>query len=51
MDAETRNLALLIVLSLFCAGFAVISDHSVLGWVFFALGAAAALGIAERHWG
>ena len=46
MDAETRNLALLIVLSLFCAGFAVISDHSVLGWVFFALGAVAGLGIA-----
>jgi hypothetical protein len=32
------------------AGVAWISDHFVLGWVFFALGAVAALGIAERHW-
>jgi hypothetical protein len=51
MDAKTRNLALLILLSLFCAGFAVISDHSVLGWVFFALGAVAAIEIVmdQRH--
>jgi hypothetical protein len=51
MDDKTRNLALLAGLSLFCAGVALITDHFVLGWVFFALGAAAALGIAERHWG
>ena len=51
MDAKARSLALLAGLSLFCAGVALITDHFVLGWVFFALGAAAALGIAERHWG
>ena len=51
MDAKTRDLALLAALSLFCAGVALISDHVILGWVFFALGAAAALGIAERRWG
>ena len=50
MDAKTRDLALLAGLSLFCAGVAWISDHFVLGWVFFALGAVAALGVAERHW-
>jgi len=50
MDAKTRNLALLATLSLFCAGVAWISDHLVLGSVFFALGAAAALGVAESHW-
>ena len=51
MDAKARNLALLAGLSLFCAGVALISDHLVVGWVFFALGTVAALGIAERHWG
>jgi hypothetical protein len=51
MDAKTRNLLLLVGLSLFCAGVAWISGNFVLGWVFFALGTAAALGIAERHWG
>ena len=46
MDAKTtRDLALLAALSLFCAGVAWISDHLVLGSVFFALGVAA-LGIA-----
>ena len=50
MDAKTRDLALLAALSLFCAGVAWISGHFVLGWVFFALGAVAALGIVERHW-
>ena len=50
LDAKTRDLALLAALSLFCAGVAWISGHFVLGWVFFALGAVAALGIAERHW-
>ena len=51
MDDKTRNLALLAGLSLFCAGVAWISGNFVLGWIFIALGAAAALGIAERHWG
>jgi hypothetical protein len=46
MDAKTRVLALLIILSLFCAGvIAWILDHLILGSVFFALGLAA-LGIA-----
>jgi hypothetical protein len=36
MDAKTRNLALLAAMSLFCAGVAWISDHFVLGSVFFA---------------
>jgi hypothetical protein len=51
MDDKTRNLLLLVGLSLFFAGVAWISGNFVLGWVFIALGAAAALGIAERHWG
>ena len=46
MDAKSRDLALLTVLSLFCAGVAVSCDRFVLGWVFFALGAVAGLGIA-----
>jgi hypothetical protein len=50
MDAKTRNLTLLAGLSLFCAGVAWISDHFVLGSVFFAFGAVAAYAIAERHW-
>jgi hypothetical protein len=51
MDDKTRNLALLGGLSLFCGGVALISDHLVVAWIFFALAAAAALGVAERHWG
>ncbi len=51
MDAKTRDLALLAGLSLFCAGVAWISGNFVLGWVFIAFGAVAALGKAERHWG
>jgi len=48
MDAKTtRDLALLAVLWLFCAGFAWILDHLVFGLVFFALGVAAAL---ETTW-
>ncbi len=50
MDAKTRNLTLLAGLSLFCAGVAFLSDHLVLGWVFFAFGAVAAYATAERHW-
>jgi hypothetical protein len=46
MDAKTRELALLVGLSLFCTGAAWISDYLVLGSVFFALGITAALGIA-----
>ena len=51
MDAKTRDLVLLGGLSLFCGGVAVISDHFVLGWVFFALGAVAATEIVmdQRH--
>jgi hypothetical protein len=47
MDAKTRNLALLVSLSLVCAGVAL--GYSVLSWVFIAFGAVAAVGIAERH--
>jgi hypothetical protein len=50
MDAKTRNLVLLGVLSLSCAVVAWISGYFVLGFVFFAFGAVAALGIAERYW-
>src|SRR5262249_41057672 len=50
MNAKTRDLALLTALSLFCAGVAWILDHLVLGSVFFALGVAAALGIAQKYW-
>jgi hypothetical protein len=42
MDANSRVLALLIALSLFCAGVvAWILDHLILGSAFFALGVAA----------
>ena len=51
MDANTRNLVLLVVLSLFCAGFAWSLEHFVLGSIFFTLSTAAAVGIAERYWG
>jgi hypothetical protein len=47
---NSRNLALLTALSLFCAGIAWIMDHAVFGSVFFAFGGAAALSIAERRW-
>ena len=50
MDAQKRDLVLLGGLSLFCAGAAWILDHIVVGCVFLALGATAALGIAEKHW-
>src|SRR5262249_20529968 len=45
MDAKTRDLALLVSLSFFCAGVAWILDYLILGSVFFALGLVA-LGIA-----
>ena len=51
MDVKSRNLLLLTGLSLFFAGVAWILGYFILGWVFLALGAAAAVGIAERHWG
>src|SRR5262245_47639545 len=38
MDAKTRDVALLVALSLFCAGVALISDHLVWGLVFFCSG-------------
>jgi len=41
MDAKTRDLALLISLSLFCAGVAWILDYLILGSVFIALALAA----------
>jgi hypothetical protein len=50
MDAKTRNLALLVGLSLLCAGVAGILSYFVLSWIFIAFGAVAAVGIAERHW-
>jgi hypothetical protein len=50
MDAQTRDLALLAALSLFCAGVALIFDHLVLGLVFFVLGGVAALEIAWDQW-
>ena len=50
MDAETRDLALIAALSLFCAGFAWILGYVILGSVFFALGVVAALGIAQKYW-
>jgi hypothetical protein len=42
---RTHNLFLLAALSLFCAGVAFLSDHLVLGSVFFTLGGVAALAI------
>jgi hypothetical protein len=51
MDDKSRNLLLLTGLSLFCAGVAWISSNFVLGWVFIALGAAAALGISREALG
>ena len=50
MNAKTRDLALLAALSLFCAGVALISDHLVLGLVFFVLGGVAAIEIALDQW-
>ena len=50
MDAKAQELALLAALSLFCAGFAWILGHLVLGSVLFALGVAASLGAAYRPW-
>jgi hypothetical protein len=50
MDAKTRDLVLLGAVSLFLAGFAWSWGHLFLGSVFFALGAVAVLGIAQRHW-
>ena len=49
MDAKTRDIVLLIALSLFCAGVAWILDYLILGSVFFALGVTA-LGIAWEQW-
>src|SRR4029450_5569907 len=51
MDAKTRDLALLVGLSLFCAAVAWISDYSVLGSVFFAFGGVAAIEITWDRWG
>jgi hypothetical protein len=51
MDAKSRDLVLLTALSLSCAGFAWSWGHVISGSVFFVLGVAAVLGIAERRWG
>jgi hypothetical protein len=51
MDAKTRDLALLVGLSLSCAAVAWTSDYSVLGSVFFAFGGVAAIEIAWDRWG
>jgi hypothetical protein len=51
MDAKTRDLALLVGLSLFCAAVAWISEYCVLGSVFFAFGGVAAIEIAWDRWG
>jgi hypothetical protein len=50
LDAKTRDLALLVAQSLFCAGVAFLSDHLVLGLVFFVLGGVAAIEIALDQW-
>ena len=50
MDAKMRDLVLIAVLSLFCAGFAWILGYVILGSIFFALGVVAALGLAKNHW-
>jgi hypothetical protein len=49
MDAKTRGLVLLAALSLLCAIVAWGVDRAVFGSVFFALSAAAILGIAPWH--
>ena len=49
MDAKTRDLALLVALSLFCRGVALISDYLVLASVFFTFGLVAALGIVWQQ--
>ena len=49
MDAETRDLALVATLSLFCAGFAWSWGYVILGSVFFALGVVAIVGAAYRQ--
>jgi hypothetical protein len=49
MDAKAQELVLLAALSLFCAGFAWILGHLVLGSVLFALGVVA-IGAATVTW-
>jgi hypothetical protein len=50
MDVENRDLGLFAALSLFCAGFAWTVDHAVFSVVFFVLGVAAIVEVAERYW-
>jgi hypothetical protein len=50
MDAKTAHGVSPAALSLLCATTAWAVDHAVFASVFFALGAVAALGIAERYW-
>jgi len=46
MDAKSRDLALLALVSLFCAIFAWAGHRDVFGSVFFALGVVAMVGAA-----
>jgi hypothetical protein len=50
MDANTRDLAALAVLSMFCASLAWAGDRDILGSGFFALGIVAVLGAAQWRW-
>jgi hypothetical protein len=49
-DIKTRDLALLAALALICAVFAWSGGHLIWGSIFFAFGAIAVLGAAQRHW-
>jgi hypothetical protein len=50
MDAETRNLLLLGILSGFCAVFAWSLDYPIWASVFLAFCLAAFFAAIERHW-
>ena len=50
MDAKTRDLVALAVLSLFCASLVWADDRDVLGSAFFSLGVTAVFGAAWRRW-
>jgi hypothetical protein len=50
MDAKTRGLLLLAVLSLVCAYFALAEGRGLFGPVFSALSVIAVLGATQKHW-